>query len=84
MQALTAISGPELGTLGSVSEHRQLLTERKVLERDSSVSAADQHQGSDQHDERGQHPLSCHATDARINRLGWRSDSGEAHVARLL
>ena len=58
-------------------EHRQLLAERQVLKRDCAVSAADQCERSEHYDERGQHELSCRATDHRINRLGWRSDSGE-------
>ena len=51
------------------SEHRQLLTERHVLERARLVSTADQHEGSEHDDKRLQHDLSCCAIDDRINRL---------------
>jgi phage-related protein len=44
------------------------------------VSATDQPERSEQHDNRSQHALSCRAIDLRINRRGWRSGSGEAQV----
>jgi hypothetical protein len=51
----------ELGALHGALEHRQLLTECEILERDRSVSAADQREGSEDEDERSQHELSCPA-----------------------
>ena len=71
-----AISPAELGTTDGALEHGQLLTECQILERDRSVSTADQRERSKRDDERSQHELSCPAVNHRINR-GWRSDSGE-------
>ena len=48
----------ELGTLDRAPEHRQLLTESHVLERDCAVASADQRERSEHHDEHGQHALS--------------------------
>jgi hypothetical protein len=74
----------EWGPRNRAPEHRQLLAERQVLKRDCAVSAADQCERSEHDDERGQHALSCRATDHRINRLGWRSNSGEGQADALL
>ena len=60
----------EWRTLDGASEHGQLLTECQILKRDRSVSAADQRDRSEDDDERGQHELSCGATDHRIKRVG--------------
>jgi hypothetical protein len=57
-------------TLDSASEHGQLLTECEVLKCDDSVSAANQRKRSEHDDERGQHELSCGATDHRIKMVG--------------
>jgi hypothetical protein len=62
-----SISVAEWRTLDRASEYRQLLTERHVLECDRSVSAADQREGSEHDDKRGQHDLSCCAIDNGIN-----------------
>ena len=62
-----SISVAEWGTLGSAREHRQLLTGRYVLERDGSVSTAEQREGSEQDDKRSQHELSCRAIDQESN-----------------
>jgi hypothetical protein len=62
-----AISVAEWGTLGGTPEHRQLLTEREVLKRDSSVSTAEQRKESEQDDKRGQHELSFRAIDQESN-----------------
>jgi len=69
----------EWRTLDGAPEDGQLLTECEILKRDRSVSAADQRDRSEHDDERGQHELSCGATDRRIKRLAGRSDSGEPH-----
>ena len=50
-----SISVAELGTLHGALEHRQLLTECQILERDRSVSTADQRERSKRDDERSQH-----------------------------
>ena len=71
-----SISVAELGTFHGALEHRQLLTEYEILERDRSVSTADQREGSEHDDERSQHELSCPAINHRINRAR-RSDCGE-------
>jgi hypothetical protein len=71
-----SISVAELGTPHGALEHGQLLTECQILERDRSVSTADQPERSKPDDERSQHELSCPAISHRINR-GRRSDSGE-------
>jgi hypothetical protein len=57
-------------TLDRASEHGQLLTECEVLKCDGSVSAADQRKRSEHDDERGQHELSCGATDHKIKMVG--------------
>jgi hypothetical protein len=44
------------------------LTECQILERDRSVSTADQRERSKRDDERSQHELSCLAITHRINR----------------
>src|SRR6266700_2460883 len=51
----------EWGPLGGTPEHRQLLTKRQVLKRHGSVPTAEQREGSEQHDKRSQHELSCRA-----------------------
>jgi hypothetical protein len=50
-----AISVAELGTPDGALEHGHLLTEYRILERDRSVSAADQRERSKRDDERSQH-----------------------------
>ena len=45
----------ELWTLDRARQHGQLLTEREILERDRPVSAADQPDRSEEHDQRRQH-----------------------------
>ena len=52
--------------LDCAPEHRQLLTEGQVLKRDRAVSAADQREGTEQEEKRGQHERSCAAIDQRI------------------
>jgi hypothetical protein len=75
-----SISATESGTFHGALEHRQLLTEYEILERDRSVSIADPHEGSEHEDERSQHELSCPAINHRINRAR-RSGCGEPHLA---
>jgi hypothetical protein len=77
-----SISVAELGTPRGALEHGQLLTEREILERDGSVSTADQRERSKRDFERKQHELSCPAISDRINR-GRRSDSGERQLRHL-
>jgi hypothetical protein len=50
-----SIARAELRTPDGAPTDGQLLTQRQVLEHDSSVSAADQPKGSEQYDQRGQH-----------------------------
>jgi hypothetical protein len=50
-----SISMAEWGPRDGALEHRQLLAERQVLERDGAVSAADQGERSEHDDERGEH-----------------------------
>ena len=45
----------ELRTFDRARQHGQLLTEREILERDGPVSAADQSDRSEEHDQRRQH-----------------------------
>jgi hypothetical protein len=45
-----SISTAELGTLHGALEHRQLLTEYQILERDSPMSTADQRERSKRDD----------------------------------
>ena len=52
-----SISVAELGTPHGALEHGQLLTECQILERDRSVSTADQRERSKRDDERSQHEL---------------------------
>ena len=78
-----SISVVELGTPHGALEHGQLLTECQILERDRSVSAADQRETSKRDDERSQHELSCPAISHRINR-NRRSDSGDRQSIGLL
>ena len=61
------IAAAEWGTLHRALEHRQLLTERQILERHRSVSAAEQRERSKHDDERSQHESSCCAIDRKIN-----------------
>jgi hypothetical protein len=72
----------ELRTPHGALEHGQLLTECQILERDRSVSTADQRERSKRDDKRSQHELSCPAISHRINR-GRRSDSGERHPSAV-
>ena len=65
-----SISVAELRTPHGALEHGQLLTECQILERDRSVSTADQRERSKRDDERSQHELSCPAISHRINRGG--------------
>jgi hypothetical protein len=62
-----SISRTEWRTLDRALEHRQLLTEGQVLKRDRAVSAADQREGTERDEKRGQHERSCAAIDQRIN-----------------
>src|SRR5947207_1813538 len=62
-----SISRTERRTLDRALEHRQLLTEGQVLKRDCAVSAADQGEGTEQNEKRGQHERSCVAIVQRIN-----------------
>ena len=62
-----SISRTERWTLDRALEHRQLLTEGQVLKCDRAVSAADQLEGTEQDDNRGQHERSCAAIVQRIN-----------------
>jgi len=57
-----SISVAELGTPRGALEHSHLLTEREILERDGSVSTAEQRERSKRDDERGQHESSCPGT----------------------
>jgi hypothetical protein len=72
-----AISVAKWGMRDGPPEHGQLLTERKVLERHRSVTAADQRQGP-RHDEEGGQQcaiLPCHRS---RNQRAWpRSCCGE-------
>jgi len=63
-----SISVVELGAPRGALEHGQLLTEREILERDGSVSTADQRERSKRGDECCQHELSCPAISHKINR----------------
>jgi hypothetical protein len=63
-----AIARAELRTSDCALENGQLLTQRNVLERDGSVSTAEQPERSKQHHKRGQHSLSCRPIDLRIKR----------------
>ena len=65
-----SISVAELGTPHGALEHGQLLTECQILERDRSVSTADQREKSKRDDERSQHRLSCLAINHWINGRG--------------
>ena len=76
-----SISVPKSGPLHGAVEHRQLLAERQVLERDRSVSSAGQRERSKCDEERSQHQLSCPAISHRLNLAG-RSDSGERQPIR--
>jgi hypothetical protein len=62
-----SISRTESRTLDRALEHRQLLTEGHVLKRDRAVSTADQREGTEHDEKRGQHERSCAAIDQRIN-----------------
>ena len=64
------ISVAESRTPHGALEHGQLLTEGQILERDRSVSTADQRERAKRDDERSQHELSCPAITHRINRAG--------------
>lgn len=57
-----SISMAESGTRHGALEHGQLLTKCQILERDRSVSTADQRERSKRDDERSQHELSCPGT----------------------
>jgi len=61
------ISATEPGTPHGALEHGQLLAECQILERDRSVSTADQRERSKRDDERSQHERSCPAISHRIN-----------------
>ena len=62
-----SVSVVELGTPDGALEHCHLLTECEILERDRSVSTADQRERSNGDDERSQLELSCPAISHRIN-----------------
>ena len=53
-QPKQSISRTEWRTLDRAFEHRQLLTEGQVLERDRAVSTADQREGREHEEKRGQ------------------------------
>ena len=57
-----SIAHAELWAFDGARQCGLLLTERQVLKRDRSVSAADQRERSEHDDERGQHAVSCRAT----------------------
>jgi hypothetical protein len=50
-----SVSPTELGALDRSGQHRQLLPERDILERDSPVSPAEQSDRSEEYDQRRQH-----------------------------
>ena len=52
------IPSAELRTFARAPEHRQRLTEGHALECDCAVSAAEQRERAEHHDEPGQHALS--------------------------
>ena len=54
-RAKQSIAVAGFGTLHGGREHGQLLTKCEILERDGSVSTADQHESSKRDDERSQH-----------------------------
>jgi hypothetical protein len=56
-----SVSGPKLGPCDGTRHHGQLLTKRKILKRDRSVSAAEESERSEEYEERRQHVviLSC-------------------------
>ena len=56
-----------MGVSTGLGEQRQLLTESQVLKRDRAMSAADQHEGTEQDEKGGQREQSCAAIDQRIN-----------------
>ena len=58
-------------------QRSHLLTEREVLKRDRSVSAADQSDRAESYDQRRQHALSCRRFELKINRRTGRSGIGE-------
>jgi hypothetical protein len=68
----------DLRTFDRAPEHRQLLTERHVLECDCAVSAADQRERAQHHDEHGQmrYPDAPPTTESTVRDC--RADSGEA------
>jgi len=63
-----SIAGAERPTRHRALEHRQLLTQRQILERDRPASPAPQRERSKRDDERSQQPPSCPAIDHRVNR----------------
>ena len=63
-----SIAVAEWGTLHRALEHRQLLTQCQILERDRPVSLQHQRERSKRDDERSQHEPSCPAIGHRINR----------------
>jgi hypothetical protein len=75
-QPKESIALADLGTVHGALEHRQLLTECQILERDRSVSTVDQREKSERNDERSQHESSWPAISHRINQ-GPRSGCGE-------
>jgi hypothetical protein len=64
------MSVAELRTVHGALEHRQLLTECKIFERDRSASTANPLDGSEQDVERSQHELSCPESTSRSTRAG--------------
>jgi hypothetical protein len=66
-----SISVPEVGMPYGALEDGQLLAEGQILERDRSVSTADQPERSKRDDEGSQHELSCPA-------IGHRNQPGPA------
>lgn len=75
-----SISGAELGALHGPLEHRQLLTERQILECDRSVSTTDQLEASEHDDEAASMSYPVPQPTTGINR-GRRFDSGERQLS---
>ena len=56
-----SIPGAKLRPLTAARQQAQLLSERKVFQRDRSVTAGDQSNDAQEDDKSGQHALSCRA-----------------------
>jgi hypothetical protein len=62
-----SIPRPKLRAFSSARQRGQLLPQRDVLERDSSVPSTEQSDGSEEYDDRRQHARSCRASALKIN-----------------